>query len=241
MFITLLLKSFRLKALLFIFIFCFPSLAHTSSIDVILYGGMKRFNGTKISEPSLGPYKASFENHAWIFGMDTVYKFPIHLNIGIRYQHLISSGMYKHTIEESQTQEDIEKLQPFYFNFDRISFLTSYQFISRPAPVGFFLGLLLAIDLWHYMRFDMPETNDLPFDKKLTHQQWGWEKITGQAGLELGLRWTQLFIKTEVGYILSSFDDLICESTTKQCDDHTSEDIFSLSSFYGIIGIGYSF
>ena len=204
-------------------------------IDMTIHGGLKRLDGATIHIPNEG-LKANWENHIWILGADVIYRLPLNMGIGLRYQHLLSSGQYT----PAQGTEALS--QKFHFNTNRVSLLVNYKFINDMEPGMFFAGVLIAIDIFKTFYFDMPETDSSSsIDKIMTNQSLFWQKVSGQAGLEIGFRWAYLFMKAEVGYSLLSFNGLKCESQTNGCGTHSSEDIFNFNAFYAVLGIGYSF
>lgn len=218
-----------------------------AKFDMSIHGGLKRFDGSSVSAPSLGGSRANWENHVWILGTDVIYRLPANIGIGLRYQHLISSGQYTpiRESEESETQEesrDSYLLQTFHSNTNRIALLGSYKFINSTKAGGFFAGVLVAVDIFKTLNFDMPKTDESSsLDKTMSNQSWLWEKLSGQAGLEMGFKWTYMFVKVEVGYSLLSFDNLECKSQTNECRTHSSEDFFSFNAFYGVLGVGFAF
>ena len=130
-------------------IFLFADLSH-ASIDVTIYGGMKRFNGTTVNMPSETGPKTDWENHAWIFDTDILYRLPAGFSIGLRYQHLLSSGRYTKipepdfsSTDEAQSveaEEEERSLQTFRFNAGRIALLGRYRFINGLGGEGLFHG-----------------------------------------------------------------------------------------------------
>ena len=243
-------KSIRLLGPFMIFLFASSSYAR---IDVIIHGGIKRFNGTTVNMPSEGGPKTDWENHAWIFDTDILYRLPAGFSIGLRYQHLLSSGRYAKIVESdssstddarSSSEEEREEglLQTFRFNAGRMALLGRYRFINGLGEEGFFTGVLVALDVFKFLTFDMRKTEEeSSVDKTITNQSWLWGKVTGQVGLEFGFKWTHLFLKAEVGYDLFSLSNLNCESQTNQCATHSPEDTFNFNSIYGMLGIGYAF
>ncbi len=245
-------KIIQLFILFIIGLFANPSYA---KIDIAIYGGMKRFNGTTVNMPSEAGPKTDWENHSWIFNTDVFYRLPAGFSIGLRYQHLLSSGMYikvpdtqssSNDTQSSSETEAVEAesgpLQEFYSNAGRIALLGRYRFINGSDTEGFFTGVLVALDVFKFFMFDMNKTEDeFSVDKTMTSNSWLWEKLTGQVGFEVGFRWSHLFLKAEVGYDLFSFSNLSCSSQVGQCATHTPEDSFNLNSFYGMLGIGYAF
>ncbi len=226
-----------------------------AKIDVAIYGGMKRFNGTTVNMPSEAGPKTDWENHSWIFDTDILYRLPAGFSVGVRYQHLLSSGRYikvpgtqssSDDTQSSSEAEDVEAesgpLQAFHSNAGRIALLGRYRFINGSDAEGFFTGVLVALDVFKFFMFDMKKTEDeVSVDKTMTSYPWLWEKLTGQVGFEVGFKWSHLFLKVEVGYDLFSFNYLSCSSQSEQCATHTPEDSFNFNSFYGMLGIGYAF
>ena len=243
-------RFIRLLSFFVIYLFINPSFA---SIDMVVSGGIKRFNGTTVNMPSQGGPKTDWENHAWIFDTDILYKISSRFSIGLRYQHLLSSGRYAKVLDQnvSSTDEavssaeeaegDFGLLQTFRFNAGRMALLGRYRFMRHDRE-GFFMGLLVALDAFKFLSFDMRKTEkESSVDKTITQYTWLWERLTGQVGLEIGFQWTHLFLKAEVGYGLFSFSNFHCESDTNQCASHSPEDVFNFNSFYGMLGIGYAF
>ena len=240
--------------LLSFFVICLFASSSYAAIDVVVSGGMKRFNGTTVNMPSQAGPKTDWENHAWIFDTDVLYKISTHVSIGFRYQHLLSSGRYAKVLDredsstdaaisnlEEEEEGDFGLLQTFRFNAGRMALLGRYRFIGHHGP-GFFTGISVALDVFKFLSFDMRKTEEeSSVDKTITKYAWLWERLTGQVGLEFGFQWTYLFLKAEVGYGLFSFNNLNCESDTNQCAIHSPEDVFNFNSFYGMLGIGYAF
>ena len=245
-------RSIRLLSFFVIYLFTNPSFAE---IDVVVSGGMKRFNGTTVNMPSQAGPKTDWENHAWIFDTDILYKVSLRFSIGVRYQHLLSSGRYARLLGQNvssageavssaeEAEGDFGLLQTFRFNAGRLALLGRYRFYGAGHDrEGFFMGLLVALDAFKFLSFDMRKTEEeSSVDKTITQHTWLWERLTGQVGLELGFQWTHFFLKAEVGYGLFSFSNFRCESDTNQCATHSPEDIFNFNSFYGMLGIGYAF
>ena len=71
-----------------------------------------------------------------------------------------------------------------------------------------------------------------------------WFGLTGQVGLEVGLKWTNFFVKGEVGYSYYGFNDFTCTGTkcgnTNDNNEINDRDL-GLSAIYGTIGIGWFF
>ena len=243
-------KTIKLYVLFVIGLFSVPSYAE---IDVVVLGGMKQFNGTTVNMPSETGPKTDWENHAWIFDTDVFYRLPAGFSIGLRYQHLLSSGLYTKITEtesssdassspETSEAEESNPLQTFHSNAGRIALIGGYKFINGLGAKGFFAGVLVAIDVFKFFIFDMNKTEEaFSVDKTITDYSWSWEKLTGQVGFEVGFKWTHLFLKAEIGYDLFSFNNLSCGSQTDQCATHSPEDAFNFNSFYGMLGIGYAF
>ena len=61
-----------------------------------------------------------------------------------------------------------------------------------------------------------------------------WFGLTGQVGLEAGFRWSNFFVRGEVGYSLYGFDDFKC--TGQRCREDIDNHDLDLSGMYGTIG-----
>ena len=226
-----------------------------AKIDVIVYGGMKQFNGTTVNMPSETGAKTDWENHSWIFDTDVLYRLPAGFSIGIRYQHLLSSGQYtkipearsssngtQSSSEAESVEGEFDPLQAFDSNSGRIALLGRYRFVNGLGEEGFFAGVLVAVDVFRFFMFDMEKAEDeFSVDKTITNYSWLWDRVTSQVGFEVGFKWKYIFLKAEVGYDLFSFTNLACSSQSGQCANHTPEDLFNFNSFYGMLGIGYAF
>ncbi len=170
--------------------------------------------------------------------------------LGVRYGY----GWYP---EKKDSEGTIESI----FQFDhkirthRVALSANYRFHVS----SFFVGVVAGIDIWKNLKisFDLPPTSqeestsgtDANALESISSNQFLWQRITGQLGLEIGLHFTpQLLVKVEGGYDLSSFDDL--KQNAKLPEEGETEispvtvDMpghIKLNSFYILAGIGFSF
>ena len=144
----------------------------------------------------------------------------------------------------------------YKLNHHRIALLANYRFHFNQ----FFVGPVLGIDVWKSLAFygiDVPGSGD--GEHKFSSNQFLWNQISGQLGLELGYKVTDnLLVKLEGGYDLSSFSDLECRfkgrssETDAVCtpnplrierggSDSIETEKFKLNAFYATLGIGWFF
>ena len=203
-----------------------------ASMEITVYGGGNFNNELKLSDVISGQLDQEYK--AWIIGFDAVYRSILSdskYGIGLRYQHHLKSMPYATTGDTGQN---------LMFNSNRIAILGNYRFINvdEDTDAGLFLGVLAAWDLFRSMSVQIDAGTDrssrATFD--LTGQKWF--GLTGQVGLEAGFRWTNFFVRGEVGYSLYRFDDFKC---TGECSKEINDQDLNLSSVYGTIGIGWFF
>ena len=129
----------------------------------------------------------------------------------------------------------------------RISLIGRYRVINTKI---FFLGAILALDLWRTLNIkaSFAIVDSSSEEVEISHKQF--IRTSGMAGVEAGIKIPPgLFVKGEVGYDLSSFSpnfncssNLGAESAICQDDAIKTEDVkLVLSSFYALVGIGWSF
>ena len=196
------------------------------------------------------------KNRPWHFGADLFYRQMMEggsLGIGFRYR-LAFTGQkdFEGTGDSSRGGEDDD--DKYKFSHHRVALLANYRFHINQ----FFVGPILGIDVWKSLKYtDTNEENDNTTTYELSSNQFLWNQISGQIGLEIGYKITNNFlVKLEGGYDLSGFSGLKCktgEDLADDCDDDVlkpkgtgDEDAdktktFKLSGFYAALGIGWFF
>ena len=185
-------------------------------------------------------YWESQQEGPLIIGGDVFLSPPLALSkfgIGIRYQ-------YSFLPEKDYNVEAMNKLK---MSGHRISLIGRYRVINTKI---FFLGAVLALDLWRSLNikasFAIPDGSSE--EVEITHKQF--IRTSGMAGIEAGIKIPPgFFVKGEIGYDLSSFspgfkcksnlgeNSVICQEDTIKTDDVK----LVLSSFYALVGVGWSF
>ena len=203
-----------------------------ASMEVTVYGGGNFHKEILLSE--VLPEEPNQEFNSWIIGFDLVYRSLLSdskCGLGLRYQHNFRSHPYN---ANSSTE------QKLMFNSNRIAILGSYRFINPDDNAGLFLGALAAWDIFRSMSIQVDAGSDQSARNTLDLTSHQWFGLTGQVGLEAGFRWTNFFVKGEVGYSLYGFNTFKC--TGQKCPRENIEDEdLGLSAIYGTIGIGWFF
>ena len=209
------------------------SLSHfaDASMEITVYGGGNFNNELNLSDVIGGEDQ---EYKAWIIGFDLVYRSILSdskCGIGLRYQHNLKSMSYN----GGSTGQNL------MFNSNRVAILGNYRFINvdEDTDAGLFLGVLAAWDVFRSMSIQIDAGEARNTDSTIDLNGQRWFGLTGQVGLEAGFRWTNFFVRGEVGYSLYGFNDFKCSG---RCPSEEINDRnLNLSSVYGTIGIGWFF
>ena len=209
-----------------------PNLVH-ASMEITAYGGGLFHNEVELND--ILERESNQEYNSWIIGFDLVYRSILsnsRCGIGLRYQHNFKSHSY-------DAQGDTG--QQMMFNANRLAILGNYRFINPDEDTGAgpFLGVSVAWDIFRAMSIQVDAGSNRDADRTLDLSSYKWIGLTGQVALEGGFRWTNFFVKGEVGYSLYGFDDFKC--TGQRCSSDNIDRDLSLSSIYGTIGIGWFF
>ena len=193
------------------------------------------------------------------FGLDVAYRHMMNetgsFGVGLRYRLALTGERdYDYTPSGGQNENDKYK-----FTHHRVALLLNYRFHMDQ----FFVGPVLGVDVWKSLLFSVTSLGSNNYEFK--SNQFLWNQITGQFGLELGYKVTEnLLVKLEAGYDLSSFGfkgkDYCKTSTgtadpTNNCttdiierksglsatDEFESEHKLKLNGFYATLGIGWFF
>ena len=194
---------------------------------------------TKLNEADSDYWKSKQEGPL-IIGGDVFFSPPLALSkfgIGVRYQYSFLP----------EKEYDIGFMNKLKMSGHRVSLIGRYRVINTKI---FFLGAILALDLWRSLKitalFNIVDGSSE--EVEITHKQF--IRTSGMAGVEVGVKFPpSLFIKGEVGYDLSSFSpSFSCSSSLGEgssiCQDDAikTEDVkLVLSSFYALVGVGWSF
>ena len=194
---------------------------------------------TKLNAAGSENYWKSKQEGPLILGGDIFFSPPAFskFGIGVRYQ-------YSFLPEKDYDVEGMNKLK---IDGHRLSLIGRYRVINTKI---FFLGAIVALDLWRSLNieasFQLPNGDEE--NVEISHKQF--IRTSGMAGIETGIKIPPgLFIKGEVGYDLSSFSPgFNCKSNLGEdsfiCKDDAikTEDVkLVLSSFYALVGVGWSF
>ena len=192
---------------------------------------------TKLNADDADYWKSQQEGPL-IIGGDMFFSPPTFskFGIGVRYQYSF--------LPEKEYDDFMNKLK---ISGHRLSLIGRYRVIDTKI---FFLGAIVALDLWRSLKITaLFNIIDGPSEEvEITHKQF--IRTSGMVGIETGIKLPpSLFIKGEVGYDLSSFSPgFNCKSNLGEdsviCQDDAikTEDVkLVLSSFYALIGVGWSF
>ena len=231
------LKSNQLKSSFYIGILLgvmgLSNLVH-ASMEITAYSGGLFHNEVNLSD--VLTRESDQEYISWIIGFDLVYRSILsnsRCGIGLRYQHNFKSSSYNAQGDTGQNM---------MFNANRLAILGNYRFINpnEDTGAGPFLGVLAAWDVFRSMSMQVDAGNGRDAERTLDLVSRQWAGLTGQVALEGGFRWTNFFVRGEVGYSLYGFNNFEC--TGERCPSEKIDDRdLGLSSIYGTIGIGWFF
>ena len=235
--------------------FSFSSFA-LSSVEVSGHFGMKFGSQLNLEEvvQDTEDWGVNQKNRPWHFGADVLYRQAMtsnSLGIGVRYR-LAFTGQrdFEGTGDNSRGEEDED--DKYKFTHHRMALLVNYRFhVSQ-----FFVGPVLGIDVWKLLKYtDTNEDNSDITTYELSSNQFLWNQLSGQLGLEVGYKITNNFlVKLEGGYDLSRFSGLKCKTGEDlgDCDEDVLEPkgsgddadktkTLKLDGFYATMGIGWFF
>ncbi len=207
-----------------------------ASMEVTAYGGGNFNNEMKLSNVINGQLDQEYK--AWIVGFDLVYRSILSdssCGIGLRYQHNLKSMPYKAGGGDTG--------QNLMFNSNRIAILGNYRFINvdEDTDAGLFVGVLAAWDVFRSMSVQVDAGTGGGISDTLDITSNKWLGLTGQVGLETGFRWTNFFVRGEVGYSYYGFNDFKCTGQACASSEEINDRDFGLSGVYGTVGIGWFF
>ena len=189
------------------------------------------------------------------FGADALYRQMMgegssSFGLGVRYRFAFTGEK-----DFIGSANDSDKNDKYKFTHHRAAFLLNYRFNMDQL----FVGVVVGLDVWKSLKFTAIEVHNLG-DYYYTSNQFLWNQITGQVGLELGYKVTSNFlVKLEGGYDLSSFGDLKCKFKGNSADaetdcndsnnylkmtgagDDAETEKLKLNGFYATLGIGWLF
>ncbi len=197
-------------------------------------------------------------NRSFHLGLDVIYKNVIKdiivnntsLALGLRYRLTFTGerdfdGTGAANIGNNQSDK-------YKFTHNRVALLANYRFHIDQ----FFVGPVLGLDIWKRLKFSAINLYGSS-SYELTSNQFLWNQITGQLGVEGGYKINEkLFAKLEIGYDLSRFSNLKCKmsiggnSTLTNCigpsnplemEDAKSANTFRFDALYVTLGIGWFF
>ncbi len=249
----------QMKSFIYLAVFL-VSLSFTSfaqgNAEVSGHFGMKF--GSKLNLKEVGSTSSGWEdqkNMSLHFGADAVYRHMMNdtgsFGVGLRYR-LALMGEKDYDNGTTGRPDDDDK---YKFTHHRLALLLNYRFHMDQ----FFVGPVLGLDIWKSLMLSMMNQGDgTGTNVEVRSNQFLWNQITGQAGLELGYKVTDNFlVKLEAGYDLSSFGDLKCKAASnagralEECTngstllnvtgtgDETKK--LKLNAFYATLGIGWFF
>ena len=260
----------QMKKLMYLAVFL-VSLSFTSfaqgNAEISAHFGMKfgsKLNLQEITtdnqDSTLGIDQKNMPLH---FGADALYRHMMNdtgsFGVGLRYRFAFTGEKDFDATSSADTSgiRDDEN-DKYKFTHHRVALLANYRF-----HIGqFFVGPVIGIDIWKSLKFSVTGLGATTgHSYEFTSNQFLWNQITGQAGLELGYKVTDnLLAKLEIGYDLSSFSNLKCKMATGDNDltecaaggnhplemegtgeDAESKNAFKLGGFYATLGIGWFF
>ena len=228
--------------------------------EISAHFGMKFGSKLNLSEVTTINSLADQANMPFHFGADALYRHMMmgdtgSFGVGVRYRFAFNGEKDVKDASGNDTPGDSDK---YKFNHHRIALLLNYRFHMDQ----FFVGPVLGLDIWKSLKFSYINTRSgsgtsQEDETYIKSNQFLWDQITGQLGLELGYKATDnLLVKLEAGYDLSSFGDLKCnsprdtdEAACKERflvkEEGTDEDAktkkLKLNAFYVTLGIGWFF
>ena len=223
--------------------------------EISVHFGMKfgsKLNIQEITKDGLTTW-VDQKNMPFHFGADALYRHMMgdtgSFGVGVRYRFAFTGEKDY----EGATNIDTDK---YKFTHHRIALLANYRFHMDQ----FFVGPVLGIDIWKSLKYSYTfNAGDGDEAFELSSNQFLWNQVGGQLGLEIGYKPTDnLLVKLEAGYDLSGFGDLKCKAgsgdTLNDCnssnnplkmtstgDDSESTESFKLNAFYLTLGIGWFF
>ena len=219
----------------------------SANAELSAHFGMKFGSKLNLQEITLDENNYLDQNNKpFHLGADALYRQMMDgssFGLGVRYRFAFTGEKdFKGTTVETDK---------YKFTHHRVALLLNYRFDMDQ----FFVGAVLGVDVWKSLKLtgiNIPGTGD--GDQDFNSNQFLWERITGQLGLELGYKVTPNFlVKLEAGYDLSSFGDLECKFTGSQSNEEadcspnplrttgTGETELKLNAFYATLGIGWFF
>ena len=225
---------FNKSKVLFICLFTMVMGSHVAYGNIEFSGHFGKKFGGKIGA-SIGNVSGDtqYKNQPWHLGVDTFYRFSMEtssLGFGLRYRVGFQGENSNHIPGETDIDDIPDITEKYKFTTHRIALLVNYR-----VHIGqLFGGPILGLDIWKSFKL-MEEDH---FDGNVTKDeeksnQFLWNQLTGQLGLEFGFMPTSKFLfKLEAGYDLLSFNDF-----EKQPDD----DKMNLNGFYITLGVGVFF
>ena len=230
-----------------------------SNAEISGHFGMKFGSKLNLDEVTTVSSLADQKNMPFHFGADALYRHMMNetgsFGVGLRYRFAFTGERDVKDASGNDTPSDSDK---YKFIHHRIALLANYRFHMDQ----FFVGPVIGIDIWKSLRFSYINTRtggsgaSQEDETYIKSNQFLWNQISGQLGLELGYKATEnLLVKLEAGYDLSSFGDLKCNSpaddTEAACKERflvkegTGENAetkkLNLNGFYATLGIGWFF
>ena len=249
---------------IFLVILGFTSFAQ-SNAEVSGHLGMKFGNKLNLREVTTSSQNQALgidqKNMPFHFGLDAIYRNMSVNNrsfgLGLRYR-LALTGERNFDATSSEDTGGIREDQDdkYKFTHNRVALLVNYRFYIDQ----FFVGAMLGVDIWKYLKFSVTNlgiSEQLSYE--LTSNQFLWNQISGQLGVEAGYKVTDnLLVKLELGYDLSRFSNLECKMARNanealtdctesgpnnplEMDGDRSKNIFKLDGFYATLGVGWFF
>ena len=252
----------QMKKFIYLAVFL-VSLSFTSfaqgNAEVSAHFGMKFGSKLNLEEVTAVNSLADQTNMPFHFGADVLYRHMMNdtgsFGVGLRYRFALTG---EKDIKDASGNDTPSEGDKYKFTHHRLALLLNYRFHIDQ----FFVGPVIGVDIWKSLNFSYINTRtggaggSQEDETYIKSNQFLWNQITGQAGLEFGYNVTDNFlVKLEAGYDLSSFGDLKCNSpaddTEAACKERflvkkgTGEDAetekFKLSGFYATLGIGWFF
>ena len=226
----------------------------SANAELSAHFGMKFGSKLNLNEVVTGDSWVDQNNRPFHLGADALYRQMMDgssFGLGVRYRFAFTG---EKDFEGTANTDDKYK-----FTHHRVALLLNYRFDMDQ----FFVGAVLGVDVWKSLMFSYMTTRTGTRDRTqddetyVKSNQFLWNQITGQLGLELGYKVTPNFlVKLEAGYDLSSFGDLKCKRGSDESEEAcgnsnflvkegTGEDAetrkLKLNAFYATLGIGWFF
>ena len=224
------------------------------SAEVSAHFGVKF--GSKLNLNEIGTNWIDQKHQSFHFGADTLYRLMVgdtgSFGVGLRYRFAFTG---EKNYEGTTTASNDDK---YKFTHHRIALLANYRFHID----HFFVGPVLGIDIWKSLMFSHRDGDGAAAtNTEMKSNQFLWNNITGQIGLEFGYQVTDnLLIKLEGGYDLSSFgfsgedrckvgtsdtEMATCSNNllNMESNDENAKSVnkLRLNAFYATLGIGWFF